>query len=112
MALRALAIIFLALAGLTAQSAAAQSGPDGGPSGLASRDHPVPQATDFNLITAVDVSDSITRNDEFLQYSGLARGVVNPAFLGRIAEGSEQRIGLPPSPGRAAAPSTSSCPGR
>lgn len=98
MAFRALAIIILALAGLTAAPAAAQNPPAGDPGNgsahLASRAHTMPQATDFNLITAVDVSDSITRNDEFLQYSGLARGVVDPAFLGRIAEGSEQRIGF------------------
>ncbi len=74
--------------------AAAQNLAGSGPSALASREHPRPQATDFNLITAVDVSDSITRNDEWLQYNGLARGVVDPAFLGRIAEGTEQRIGF------------------
>jgi len=98
MAFKRLAFIFLALAGLTAQPAAAQNHSGGGPGGmpaeLASRDHPIPQATDFNLITAVDVSDSITRSDEFLQYSGLARGVVDPAFLGRLAEGTERRIGF------------------
>jgi len=67
---------------------------DLGAAGLASRDHPRSQSTDFNLITAVDVSDSITRHDEWLEYSGLARGVLDPAFLERIAEGMEQRIGF------------------
>lgn len=61
---------------------------------MASLDHPLPVATDFNIITAVDVSDSITRHDEWLQYSGLARGVVDPRFLARITEGQEQRIGF------------------
>ena len=61
---------------------------------LALRDHPMPQATDFNIITAIDVSDSIDRHEEWLQFAGLARGVVDPAFLARIAEGQEQRIGF------------------
>ena len=52
------------------------------------------QDTDFNLITAVDASDSITRHDEWLQYSGLARGVVHPEFLSLIAKGFSQRIGF------------------
>ena len=61
---------------------------------LASRAHAMPLATDFNIITAVDVSDSITRHDEWLQYTGLARGVIDPAFLARIAEGQERRVGF------------------
>ena len=61
---------------------------------LASRTHALPQATDFNLITAVDVSDSITQEDEWLQYTGLARGVLNAEFLARIAQGTQQRIGF------------------
>lgn len=61
---------------------------------LASRDHPLPLQTDVNLITAIDVSDSITRQDEWLQYSGLARGVVDREFLARIAEGHQRRIGF------------------
>lgn len=87
---RLLSIALFALALLAAGTAAAQDAP----ASLTSRDHPLPQATDFNLITAVDVSDSITRHDEWLQYSGLARGVVDAHFLARIAEGSEQRIGF------------------
>src|SRR3546814_19195308 len=58
---------------------------------LASRDHPLPVATDFNLITAVDVSASITPQEEVLQYDGLARGVVDAQFLARIADGAERR---------------------
>jgi len=81
-----------ALAGLpaAAQERAAQPAPDS----LASRDHPMPVATDFNLITAIDVSDSISRRDEWLEYEGLARGVLDAQFLARIAEGSQQRIGF------------------
>lgn len=53
-----------------------------------------PLDTDFNLITAVDASDSIARHDEWLQYSGLARGVVHPDFLSQIGQGLSQRIGF------------------
>lgn len=58
------------------------------------RDAPGLVATDFNVITAVDVSDSITRHDEWLQYAGLARGVVDPDFLSLINAGLTQRIGF------------------
>lgn len=61
---------------------------------LASDDHPMPVDTDFNLVTAIDVSDSITRHDEWLQYSGLRRGVLNPEFLARVSGGLERRIGF------------------
>src|SRR3546814_1486373 len=83
-------LLTLFLFSLLSRPAAAQEGPVA----LASRDHPLPLATDFNLITAVDVSDSITPDDEHLLYSGLARGVLEPQFLARIAEGAEQRIGF------------------
>jgi Ca-activated chloride channel homolog len=96
MLFRPLIFVLFVFAGLAVTPAVAG---DPGAANLASRDHPMPQGpqpqgTDFNLITAVDVSDSITRHDEWLQYSGLARGVLDPAFLGRIAEGMEQRIGF------------------
>lgn len=84
--------LLFVLTTLTAATAAAAQ--DDGASSLASRDHSPPVATDVNLVTAVDVSDSITRRDEWLQYSGLARGVVDAAFLARIAEGVERRIGF------------------
>lgn len=61
---------------------------------LASEDHPMPLDTDFNLVTAIDVSDSITKQDEWLQYSGLTRGVLDPAFLARISGGLQRRIGF------------------
>src|SRR3546814_11544230 len=59
---------------------------------LASRDHPLPVATDFNLITAVDVSASITPQEEVLQYDGLARGGVAAQFLAPIPDGPARRI--------------------
>jgi hypothetical protein len=63
-------------------------------SALASRAHPMPMDTDINIITAIDVSDSITQQEERLQYDGLARGVVDRRFLARVAEGAEQRVGF------------------
>lgn len=53
-----------------------------------------PLVTDINLITAVDVSDSISRHEEWLQYSGLARGVVDQEFLNLVGNGQMQRIGF------------------
>ena len=53
-----------------------------------------PLATDFNLITAIDVSDSISRHEEWLQLTGLSRGVVHPGFLSLVREGLMQRIGF------------------
>jgi hypothetical protein len=90
MLFRRLAFVLFALLTWGVAPASAQ----GPAAGLASREHPMPTATDFNIITAVDVSDSITRHDEWLQYTGLARGVLDPAFLARIAEGRERRVGF------------------
>jgi len=91
MLFRRLIFILFVLAGMAATPLSAQ---DLGAAALASRDHPRLRNTDFNLITAIDVSDSITRHDEWLEYSGLARGVLDPTFLRRITEGLEQRIGF------------------
>ena len=93
MLFRRLILAVLVFIGTTAAPAMAQT------AGLASRDHampdhPTPLATDFNIVTAIDVSDSIDRHEEWLQMTGLARGVVDPAFLQRITEGQEQRIGF------------------
>src|SRR3546814_11557571 len=65
---------------------------------LASRDHPLPVATDFKLITAVDVPASITPQDEVLQYNGLARGDVAPQSLACIPHGTERRTRFAASP--------------
>ncbi len=83
-----------ALFGLAFAAAAPAPAQDLAGAALASRDHPMPLATDINIITAIDVSDSITQQEEGLQYDGLARGVVDPRFLARIAEGRKQRVGF------------------
>ncbi len=51
-------------------------------------------ATDVNLITAIDVSDSITRHDEWLQVEGLAKAVVDPEFLDLLRAGYHGRVGF------------------
>ena len=50
--------------------------------------------TDANLITALDVSDSMMRHDERLEFEGLARAIVHPAVLDAIAGGRHGRIGF------------------
>ncbi len=50
--------------------------------------------TDVNLITAIDVSDSVTRHDEWLQVAGLAKAVVDPAFLDLLQAGFHGRVGF------------------
>lgn len=51
-------------------------------------------ATDANLVTALDVSDSIMRHDEWIQFDGIARAIVDPAFLRAIARGPHGRVGF------------------
>jgi hypothetical protein len=51
-------------------------------------------ATDANIITALDVSDSVMRHDEWLQFQGLAKAVAHPAFLHAITSGRHRRIGF------------------
>lgn len=50
--------------------------------------------TDANLVTALDVSDSVMRHDEMLEFEGLARAIVHPAVLDAIAGGRHGRIGF------------------
>ncbi|HEX6115226.1 MAG TPA: DUF1194 domain-containing protein [Geminicoccaceae bacterium] len=50
--------------------------------------------TDANLITALDVSDSMMRHEERLEFEGLARAIVDPAVLDAIAGGRHGRIGF------------------
>jgi hypothetical protein len=50
--------------------------------------------TDANLITALDVSDSVMRHEERLEFEGLARAIVDPAVLDAIAGGRYGRIGF------------------
>ncbi|WP_193369124.1 DUF1194 domain-containing protein [Pelagibius marinus] len=86
--------LIAALFGLAFAAAAPAAADDLAGTSLASRDHPMPIGTDINIITAIDVSDSITQQEEKLQYDGLSRGVVDPRFLARVAEGLEQRVGF------------------
>ena len=79
MLFRALFLVVLVMA------SASHSPAKAGDALLAFRDHPQPQATDFNIITAIDVSDSVDEHEEWLQLTGLARGVVDQTFLARIA---------------------------
>jgi hypothetical protein len=50
--------------------------------------------TDANLLTALDVSDSIDRQDAHLQFQGMARAVLDPEFLEIIRAGTHGRIGF------------------
>jgi hypothetical protein len=58
--------------------------------------HPVAaqEATDANLITAIDVSGSIEPADERLELEGMARAVADPMFLQAIQRGMQRRIGF------------------
>jgi Protein of unknown function (DUF1194) len=50
--------------------------------------------TDANLITAIDVSESIDAQDEALQFEGVAAAIVDPAFLKTVAAGYRHRVGV------------------
>jgi Ca-activated chloride channel family protein len=50
--------------------------------------------TDANLITAIDVSDSIGRHEEWIQQTGIARALVNRDFLEAVDAGRHGRIGF------------------
>jgi hypothetical protein len=50
--------------------------------------------TDANLITALDVSDSMMRHEERLEFEGLAKAIVDAAVLDAIAGGRYGRIGF------------------
>ena len=52
------------------------------------------EATDANLITAIDVSGSIKPADERLEFEGMAAAVADPRFLQAIARGRHGRIGF------------------
>jgi hypothetical protein len=51
-------------------------------------------ATDANIVTAIDVSDSIGRHEEWLQQKGLVRALVHPDFVRAAAAGPQRRIGF------------------
>lgn len=50
--------------------------------------------TDANLVTALDLSDSIMRHEEWIEFDGLARAVTDREFLSAITEGPLGRIGF------------------
>ncbi len=50
--------------------------------------------TDANLVTALDVSDSIMRHEEWLELEGLAKALLSAAVLDAIAGGRHGRIGF------------------
>nr|WP_247887443.1 DUF1194 domain-containing protein [Azospirillum sp. SYSU D00513] len=50
--------------------------------------------TDVNIVTALDVSDSIGRHEEFLQQHGTAVALTDPAFLAAATAGPRGRIGF------------------
>jgi hypothetical protein len=52
------------------------------------------EATDANLITAIDVSGSIKEAEEHLQFEGMAAAVSDPRFMQAIARGRHGRIGF------------------
>src|SRR5918999_5790841 len=51
-------------------------------------------ATDANLVTGLDVSDSIMRHDEWIEVEGMARAIVHPRFLDAALSGHHGRIGF------------------
>jgi hypothetical protein len=52
------------------------------------------EATDANLITAIDVSGSIKPADEQLEFEGMAAAVADPRLLQAIVRGRHGRIGF------------------
>jgi hypothetical protein len=50
--------------------------------------------TDADLVTAMDVSASIGRHEEWLQKTGLARALVDPDFVAAATSGPHGRIGF------------------
>jgi hypothetical protein len=50
--------------------------------------------TDANVLTALDVSDSIDPEAALLQFEGIARAVLDPDFLHTVAAGSHGRVGF------------------
>src|SRR5919106_4153769 len=52
------------------------------------------EATDANLITAIDVSGSIEADEEHLELEGMAAAVADPRFLEAIERGHHGRIGF------------------
>jgi hypothetical protein len=50
--------------------------------------------TDANIVTAIDVSDSIGRYEEWVQQTGLVRALLHPDFLRAATAGPHRQIGF------------------
>jgi hypothetical protein len=55
---------------------------------------PLPEQTDANVVTAIDVSDSIGRYEDWLQHAGLVRGLAHADFAYAATAGEHRRIGF------------------
>lgn len=64
-----------------------------GPSGAARALDAAPR-TDANVVTAIDVSDSIGRHEEWLQQGGMVRALNDPRFIRAALAGPNGRIGF------------------
>jgi hypothetical protein len=63
-------------------------------SGARADDPRSPTATDANLVTALDASDSIMRHEEWLQFEGMADAIESEAFFEAATAGDHGRIGF------------------
>ena len=62
-----------------------------GPSALAHED---PPGVDANIVTALDISDSIGRFEQWLEQTGTARSVMHHTFIDAIASGHHRQVGF------------------
>jgi hypothetical protein len=53
-----------------------------------------PIRTDADVVTALDISDSIMRHEAWIEFDGIARAVVAPGFVEAITRGRHGRIGF------------------
>jgi Protein of unknown function (DUF1194) len=63
-----------------------------GPTEAGAGDAPTP--TDANLVTALDVSDSIMRHEEWLEFTGISHAIQSDDFLDAATAGRHGRIGF------------------
>jgi hypothetical protein len=61
---------------------------------LEARAGEAPTATDANLVTALDVSDSIMRHEEWIEFVGMIHAIQSDDFLEASAAGRHGRIGF------------------
>jgi hypothetical protein len=50
--------------------------------------------TDANIVTALDISDSMMRHEEWIELDGLIRAVAHPALIAAIGAGRHGRVGF------------------